>query len=112
MRTTPRIGFRQVIIVTARTYKRPESALSKITFRAGRASASQTPRAPDATGAHRRTHRGAAGRASPASCGHRGVRTAAAKGQTPTIFELNAPGARRRTLYATHEGETLHIWYN
>ena len=87
----------------------PESALSKITFRAGRSRASQTPRAPDATGAHRRTHRGAAGRASPASRGRRSVRTAAAKGQKPTICGLEAPGALRRTPHLSHAGETWHI---
>ena len=108
MRTTRRIGFRHGSVVTARTYKRPESALSKITFRAGRSRASQTPRAPDATGAHRRIHRGAAGRASPASRGRRSVRTAAAKGQKPTICGLEAPGALRRTPHLSHAGETWH----
>ncbi len=93
--TTQRIGFRHGSVATARTYKRPESALSKITFRAGRSRASQTPRAPDATGAHRRNHRGAAGRASPASHGRRSVRTAAAKGQKPTICGLVRSGQVR-----------------
>ena len=107
--TTPRIGFRHGSVVTARTYKPPESALSKIAFRAGRSRASQTPRAPDATGAHRRTHHGAAGRASPASRGRRSVRTAAAKGQKPTICGLEAPGALRRTPHEAHAGEMWHI---
>ena len=107
--TTPRIGFRHGSVVTARTYKPPESALSKIAFRAGRSRASQTPRAPDATGAHRRTYRGAAGRASPASRGRRSVRTAAAKGQKPTICGLEAPGALRRTPHEAYADETWHI---
>ena len=107
--TTPRIGFRHGSVVTARTYKPPESALSKIAFRAGRSRASQTPRAPDATGAHRRAHRGAAGRASPASRGRRSVRAAAAKGQTPTICGLEAPGALRKMPHGAHAGETWHI---
>jgi hypothetical protein len=107
--TTPRIGFRHGSVATARTYKRPESALSKITFRAGRSRASQTPRAPDAAGSHRRTHRGAAGRASPASRGRRSVRTAAAKGQKPTICGLEAPGALRRTPHEAHADETWYI---
>ena len=107
--TTPRIGFRHGSVVTARTYKPPESALSKIAFRAGRSRASQTPRAPDATGAHRRAHRGAAGCASPASRGRRSVRAAAAKGQKPTICGLEAPGALRRTPHGAHAGETWHI---
>ena len=104
-----RIGFRHGSVFTARTYKRPESALSKITFRAGRSRASQTPPAPDTTGAHRRTHRGAAGRASPASRGRWCVRTAAAKGQKPTICGLEAPGALRRTPHEAHAGEMWHI---
>ena len=78
-------------------------------FRAGRSRASQTPRAPDAAGAHRRIHRGAAGRASPASRWRRSVRTAAANGQKPTIYGLEAPGALRRTPHEAHAGETWHI---
>ena len=107
--TTPRIGFRHGSVVTARTYKPPESALSKIAFRAGRSRASQTTRAPVPAGAHHRNHRGAAGRASPASRGRWCVRTAAAKGQNPTICGLEAPGALRRTPHGAHAGETWHI---
>ena len=101
------------IVMVARTHKRPESALSKISFGRGVPELprleSQTPRAPDATGAHRRTHRCAAGRASPASRGRRSVRKAAAKGRNPTICgpEAAAPAALRRTPHAAHAGEAL-----
>ena len=62
-----------------------------------------------AAGAHRRAHRVAAGRALPASRGRRSVRTAAAKGQKPTICGLEAPGALRRTPHGAHAGELWHI---
>ena len=107
--TAPRIGFRRILSGSSRSLAPPESASSKIAFRAGRSRASQTPRAPDATGAHRRPHRGAAGRASPASRGRRSVRTAAAKGQKPTICGLEAPGALRRTPHEAHADETWYI---
>ncbi len=111
VRTTRRIGFRHGSVVAARAYKRPElAAIVKSRFRERRSRAtSQTPRAPDATGAHRRTNRGAAGRASPGSRGRWCVRTAAAKGRKPTICGLGAPGALRRTLPVAHADETCHI---
>ena len=83
--------------------------VSKIVFRAGRSRATQTPRASDSAGAHRRTHQGAAGRALPASRGRRSVRTAAAKGKKPTICGLEALGALRRASHAAHAGKTWHI---
>jgi hypothetical protein len=73
--------------------------LNKITLRAGRSKASRTPCAPDPARAPSNT---AAGRASPASCCRRGVRTPAAKSLAPTLCGLEAPGAFRRTLHAAH----------
>ncbi len=80
--------------------------LNKITFRAGRSKASRTPCAPDPARAPSNT---AAGRASPASCCRRSVRTPAAKSLAPTLCGLEAPGAFRRTLLAAHAGESRHI---
>ncbi len=80
----------------------PPRALSKITFRAGpgRSRSSQTPRAPDAADAHRRTHRGAAGRASSVSRKRCGVHTAGGgEGPNPDDLPVRAGGARRERLY-------------
>jgi hypothetical protein len=98
-------GYRQVITAARRTYKLPPSALSKITFRAGRSRASQTPNAPDAAGVVRQ---GAPRQPAVSACG---VRTAPAKGQKPTSCGLEAPGALRRTLHTTYKGEAWYMLY-
>jgi hypothetical protein len=106
-RTAP-VGFRHGRVVTAHTYN-ALAALSKHTFRARAQSVADATRTGSSARAHRRAHRGAAGRASSASLGRCGVRTATVKGQTPTISGLEAPGALRRTLHAAYAGKTFHI---
>ena len=101
-----------VSVMVARTHKRPESALSKISFKFGRGAPSGALQSfSDATraGCSGRAPSDASRRASPASRGRRSVRTAAAKGQKPTICGLEAPGALRRTPHEAHADETWYI---
>jgi hypothetical protein len=93
-----------VSVMVARTHKRPESALSKISFKFGRGAPSGALQSfSDATraGCSGRAPSDASRRASPASRGRRSVRKAAAKGRNPTIRGpealKQAPAALRRT---------------